>query len=182
MRTSGACDEACNLFGCLISLCAISESVCIPVQFSDFSARARALISARHSIWKTDVALTLSSCAKCMLITGRCFHCGESSVMTMPAVAVDLVRSGESSTLCRCPLCCVYEPSVKILTLLRPLSLTRSLIIAIIESSIVGGVQGVCARCSLAERNCLESLGCFLPLPGMSLVMVARVTLSAVLS
>ncbi len=67
------------------------------VQLSVFSARASARMRAMHSVWKTDVALTLSSCAKCMLMIGRCFHCGESSVITSPAVAVGLSRSGDSS-------------------------------------------------------------------------------------
>ena len=48
---------------------------------------------------------------------------------------------------------CVNDPSVKIWTLLRPLSLTKSLIIATIESSAAGGVHTVGVLCSkLLER------------------------------
>ena len=65
-----------------------------------FSARANARMRVRHSVWNTEVALTLSSCAKCMLIIGRCFHCGESSVITSPAVAIGLSRSGDSIISC----------------------------------------------------------------------------------
>ena len=71
------------------------------VQLRDFSARASARMRARHSVWNTEVALTLSSCEKWILMIGRCFHSGESSVITSPAVAVGLSRSGDSIILCR---------------------------------------------------------------------------------
>jgi len=122
MRTRGACDEGWSLFGCRMSLYALSESVWIPVQLIAFSASASARMSARHSMWNTDVALTLSSWEKCMLITGLCFQFGESSVRTIPAVAVGFIRSGELSVVCRGSLCSVKEPSVNIFTLLRSLS------------------------------------------------------------
>ncbi len=86
--TGGACDKACIHFGCRISLYALSESVCMLVQLMAFSARASARMRARHSVRNTKVELTLSSCDKCMLMIGRCFHCGESSVITSPAVTL----------------------------------------------------------------------------------------------
>ena len=71
---------------------------------------------------------------------GRCFHSGESFVITSPAVAVGLSRSGGPIILCSWLLFSVYDPSVKIFILLRPLSFTRSPIILMIDSSVVGGV------------------------------------------
>ena len=180
--TSGACDEACILFGCRMSLYALSESVCMLVQFKTFSARASARMRAMHSVWNTEVALTLSSCAKCMLMIDRCFHSDESSVITSPAVAVGLSRSGDSMIICSWLLFCVYDPSVKILILLRPLSLTRLPIIVTIDSSVVEGSLVVGVRCSLEEMYCRDNFGWFFPFPCMSPVMVAMRTLSVVKS
>ena len=71
---------------------------------------------------------------------------------------------------------------MKILTLLRPLSFTRSPIIVMIDSSIVGGSLVVGVRCSLDEMYCRDSLGWFLPFPCMSPVIVAMCTLLVVKS
>ena len=122
MRIRGACDDAGIGLGRLISLYALSESVYIPWQFNSLSLKASASVSARHSIWKTDVAFTLLSWAKCTLMTGRCFHWSEASVITRPAVAIGAQRSGDSKIFARAELLSVYDPSVKILNWFIPLS------------------------------------------------------------